>query len=303
MKENNCSVEILFCNSTEYRKAPTFEFEREFEAATDVGFDCRLFGFEDFLEGRESRALELIPKASDKTILYRGWMFSKDEHRRFSSLLRERGYQLLTSTEAYSETLYLPNYHPLIKEIAPRSVWTFNKDLNEAWNVAQTLGPGPWIVKDHVKSAKHRWESSCFIPENVDRSTFDEICLNLVKYQGNRFARGFVFKQFVPLRSLGENLYEYPASEEYRLIYFRRQLLAASPYLRKGGSESDFTCFLDYAQRFRSEFLTLDVAKTEDDRWLIIDVGDGGVSSLPPALTPEDFYRRLRDRLMATDSL
>jgi len=33
--------------------------------------------------------------------------------------------------------------------------------VEEAWEVAQELGPPPWIVKDHVKSAKERWHRAC----------------------------------------------------------------------------------------------------------------------------------------------
>lgn len=33
-----------------------------------------------------------------------------------------------------------------------------------ATEVREKLGPGPYIVKDYVKSRKHEWDEACYIP-------------------------------------------------------------------------------------------------------------------------------------------
>jgi hypothetical protein len=289
-------MELLFCWNPELRKLPEPRYEPEAEVARETGFVCHLLGFEDFIGGREERALQFLPPAKDTVLLYRGWMFRESEYRRLQSALHERGYALFTSPEAYAEAHYLPNHYAKIRSQTAPAAWTEGTNLDAAWRAARTLGNGPWIVKDHVKSAKQRWESACFIPQNADRAAFDEICNNLLAYQGERFERGFVFKQFVPLARIGESAYGYPLCEEYRLFFYRHRLLSAAPYDREGGSENDFARFEEVAGRFQSEFLTIDVAKMADGGWLILEAGDGGVSLLPPRIDPRAFYRVLKEQ-------
>jgi hypothetical protein len=290
-------MQLLFCYNPEMRKVPEPRYEPEVEAARELGFACHLFGFEDFVDGREERALQFLPPATGESLLYRGWMLRESEYRRLDAALRQRGYALVTGPDAYAEAHYLPNHYAKIVGQTPPAVWTEGTDLGAAWRAARTLGDGPWIVKDYVKSAKQRWESACFIPRDVDRPTFEEVCGNLLQYQGERFERGFVFKAFVPLARIGESPYGYPLCEEYRLFFFDGRLLSAAPYDRQGGGERDFTRFEEVARRFQSRFITVDVAKTADGGWLVLEVGDGGVSLLPPRVEPRAFYRALKERL------
>jgi len=290
-------MQLLFCYNPEMRKVPEPRYEPEVDAARDLNFVCHLMGFEDFIDGREERALRFVPPGNGATLLYRGWMFKESEYRRLQASLLERGYVLFTNPEAHAEAHYFPNCYRKIADLTPRAVWTEEKELATAWRLAQSLGDGPWIVKDHVKSAKQRWESACFIPRAANRKTFEEICRNLIAYQGERFERGLVFKQFVPLARLGESAYGYPLCEEYRLFFFKRRLLAAAPYDRQGDNEGEFSQFEEVAGRFLNEFMTIDVAKTDNGKWLVLEVGDGGVSLLPPRLSPTAFYQALRDRI------
>ncbi|MEK3873410.1 MULTISPECIES: ATP-grasp domain-containing protein [unclassified Paenibacillus] len=39
--------------------------------------------------------------------------------------------------------------------------------------------------------------------------------------------------------------------------------------------------FLEIAKQIRSNFFTMDIAKTEAGGWIVIEVGDGQVSGLP----------------------
>jgi hypothetical protein len=287
-------MKLLFCYNPEMRKLPEPRFEQEYDAALECGFECYRFGFEDLLAGREERAFQFLPDGQQDVILYRGWIFRESEYRRFDAALHARGYRLFTPPDAYAEALYLPNHYRLISRWTVPAVWTQGTDLDTAWRSARSLGNGPWIVKDHVKSAKHKWESACFIPKDADRTTFDEICNGLIAYQADRFERGFVFKQFVPLARLGDSAFGYPLSEEYRLFYFRRRLLTATPYDRQGGPETDFTRYDEVAGRFQSEFLSVDIARTAAGAWLVLEVGDGGVSMIPPQLGPRKFYEALQ---------
>src|SRR5262249_3419533 len=98
-------MELLFCCNPDMRKLPHPAFELEFDAAREPGFTCRLFGFEDFLEGRAERAFSQLPPAAGEVLLYRGWVFTEGEYRLLDAALHDRGYALFTSPEAYAEAL------------------------------------------------------------------------------------------------------------------------------------------------------------------------------------------------------
>jgi hypothetical protein len=290
-------MEILFCWNPELRKLPEPTFEPEYDAAREYGFTCRLFGLEDFLAGRSERALERLPPAREQVLLYRGWILTEGEYRLLDASLRERGYILFTRPEAYAEALYLPNHYARIADHSPPAVWTEGRGLDSAWRAARSLGDGPWLVKDHIKSAKQRWQSACFIPPRAGRAAFDDVCREFLAYRGEHFARGFVFKQYVPLARLGETAFGGPLCEEYRLFFWRHELLAAAPYDRVGGPGADFAPYAAVARRFQSRFLTIDVARTAAGGWVILEAGDGGVSALPPRLPADSFYRALCERV------
>ena len=106
-------------------------------------------------------------------------------------------------------------------------------------------------------------------------------------------------KQYVPLGSRGESPREYPMCEEYRLFFCTRQLLIASHYHRQPENPVDWSLFVNLAQRFDAPFFTMDVAQAETGEWLVVDMGAGECSSLPPSLEPSRFYSRLAEMLRA----
>jgi hypothetical protein len=50
---------------------------------------------------------------------------------------------------------YFPNYYPKIRDHSSAAVWTDTPDSLLAWTLARRLGDGPFVIKDHIKSAKH----------------------------------------------------------------------------------------------------------------------------------------------------
>ena len=50
----------------------------------------------------------------------------------------------------------------------------------------EQFGRPAGIVKDFVKSAKHRWNEVCFIPAATGRNRFNEILAAFIEAGGNR---------------------------------------------------------------------------------------------------------------------
>ena len=63
--------------------------------------------------------------------------------------------------------------------------------------------------------------------------------------------------------------------EEYRLFFWKRQLLIASHYHRQSENPVDWSPFVKLAQRFDAPFFTMDVAQAEAGNWIVVDMGAG----------------------------
>lgn len=147
-----------------------------------------------------------------------------------------------------------------------------------------------------MKSAKHRWHEACYIPANTDRGRFAEIFSAFLQARGSLWEKGVVFRRFHRLVELGHDLRGQPVNEEYRMFFWCGELLAAAPAIREPGPLSSLDRWQSLARRFSSRFLSLDVARAVDRDWLVIEVGDGGVSGLPASIDPHEFYRSLAAR-------
>jgi ATP-grasp domain-containing protein len=288
-------MNILFPQNPMIRKLPEPIFESEFEAATDVGFGCLLFDEDAFSHGDIDGAFERLAEGNGTPLVYRGWIQSEELFHRFHEALAGRGYLLVSSAAQYAEATFFPNYFPKIRDRSPAAVWTDSDDTFQAWSASRKLGDGPFVLKDHVKSAKHQWHDACFIPKESGRENFERIAENLRAEQGKLFHRGFVIRQYVPLKRVGRSPREYPQCEEYRLFFWKRQLLAAAHYHGQPDNSVDWTPFVEIAQRFDAPFFSMDIAQTEAGDWIVVDVGAGECSSLPPSLKPITFYRRLAE--------
>ncbi|MCE9668011.1 ATP-grasp domain-containing protein [Myxococcus stipitatus] len=267
-------------------------FDVEADAAEALGLDTYQVDLAALLSGQLARALEAVPEHGALRLLYRGWMLTEEEYATLDEALRERGHRLFTSPEQYAAAHYLPNWYPRLAPYTARSVWTEGTDADEAWRAARALGSPPWLIKDHVKSAKERWSEACYVPAGATREDFARICAALVEERGERFERGLVVRRYLPLKVFGRTPTG-PAHLEFRLFFGRGRLLAAEPYHEFDVEVPDFTAFEPLGRRVDSPFFTLDVAMLEDGGWAVVEVNDGGVSGLPPGLDPRLLFEAL----------
>lgn len=286
-------LKILFPRNATMRKLPEPLYEEEYDAARSLGFECLLFAEELLSSEGVERALRDVPPANDEALLYRGWIMTEESYQPFFAGLEARGYRLTSTPAQYAEVTYFPNYYPKITDCSPIAVWTDRPDAYQAWSLSRKLGDGPFVIKDHIKSAKHLWHEACFIPKNAGREQFEWVAENLLREQGKVFNRGFVVKQFVPLRVRGASPREYPMCEEYRLFFWHGALLTVSHYHDQVANPVDWSPFEAVARRFNAPFFTMDVALGDDGVWLIVDMGAGECSALPPSLPGSRFYERL----------
>ena len=166
--------------------------------------------------------------------------------------------------------------------------------------VRQALAPfrhAPLDVKDYVKSQKHYWTEACFIPAADDPAAVERVVKRFLELQGEDLNEGLVFREFVPLKIVGEHpKSRLPLAAEFRTFWLDGELILAHRYW---GDLTSFSAPLPLDElkaivsRIPSRFFTVDVAFRDDGEWTIVELGDGQVAGLPaPDLAPE-FFRRI----------
>ena len=271
-------------------------FELEALAAEEVGIDSYAIPLDPVVNGEPERALRRLPRPRHRRWLYRGWMLSEEEYTGLHDAMLERDEELVVDPESFAEAMYLPNYVPLLGDHTAPTRWTEGEDIKEAWDAALELGPPPWIVKDHVKSAKELWHRACFVPEGAVYEDFVDTCERLLDARGDRFERGFVVRRYLELATLPGWLPEQRrVTDEHRLVFWEGRLVAHAPYYDVDSTLADPGQFAFLGSSIDSPFFTADVARLVDGGYTVIEINDGGCSVLPEQMDPRELYRAMLD--------
>lgn len=205
--------------------------ELESDLAEAMGLLAGFVALDDLVNGLADQALEDLPRGRGRKWVYRGWLLHPSEYAELHEALAERGDHLLVPPDAFELASCVPHWAPLLGDRTPPTVWTEDDAALGAWVLAsEVLGPPPWIVKDHIKSAKEQWSQACFVPAGATFEQFAEICGNLVDIRGDRFFGGLVVRKFLNLLPIPYTTPFGQAHDEHRLIFWRGRLVAAAPY-------------------------------------------------------------------------
>jgi hypothetical protein len=264
------------------------DFDVEAEAAEALQLDSYAVDLQALLDGDEARALATLPRRPQR-LLYRGWMLTVEERVQLHEALEARGHSLRVTPLQYEAAHRLPAWYPRLVGYTARSRWTHGPHVEDAWALLPSLGPGPWLLKDHVKSAKEHWHEACFVPTDCTRARFGELCERLLEVRGERFEGGFVLRRWLPFQPFGQTPTG-PAFLEYRLFFGRGRLVAAAPYFDFDVETPDFTAFERLARRIDSPFFCMDLAQLESGDFAVVELNDGGVSMLPAAMDPRELF-------------
>jgi hypothetical protein len=246
------------------------------------------------VDGDVESALENLPRPASRLWLYRGWMLTEDEYGELFAAIKARGESMVVDPESFAAATYLPEYYPYIRKQSAAAVWTETNDVCEAWVAAQSLGRPPWIIKDHVKSAKESWLTACFVGANTGFADFAQIAENLREIRGDRFERGFVIKQFQKLAPQQEKRVDnVPLFDEHRLVYWQNRLIAHAPQHDVAAGLLNPAQFSRIARSIGSPFFVMDVARLVDGTYTIIEINDGGSVVWPEQMDPRIIYRAM----------
>lgn len=298
-------MKIVFCAEPFAPTLPDSAYADEVTAARAAGFETVLIDFEALVNDRDVRAAVRRVQPSDQPMpaVYRGWMLKPALYAELDAALKQRGLLLINDPVAYQHCHYLPESYSIIAAHTPRTIalpLPPNAPLPDLAPLLQPFGDRPLIVKDYVKSRKHEWHEACFMPSAADQPAVRRVVQRFVELQGDDLNAGLVFREFVELQPLAQHSKSgMPLTQEFRLWFVDGQRIFSSQYWEEGTytTSAPDDLFADVARQVQSRFFTMDVARTLDGGWLIVELGDGQVAGLPDTAEAALFYRVLHEAL------
>lgn len=290
-------INFIFCSHPLYPKMIDEDFEEEFLAA-GLEHACALFSYENFETGK----LSLYGEDISGLTIYRGWMMKPELYRSFFDKLKEKGIILINTPEEYERYHTFPGWYADFRDDTAKSVWEDQGTVESALLLTRGL-EGPYIVKDYVKSRKHEWYDACFINDISDKVNTERIIRNFINRQDTDLVGGVVLRQFERLNPIGfHEKSGMPISEEYRVFVFAGRIMIIDDYWRAEKelclSDKEKQWIESAAKKVKSNFVAMDVARREDGRLIIIELGDGQVSGLQQ-IKPNDFYKAFNPGILS----
>lgn len=201
--------------------------------------------------------------------------------------LAERGCRLINSHEQHR---WIANfdYYDTFRDVTP-----------ESWTEAEfdSAPDGPFILKGRTSSFKHQWSDLMFAVDKPDAMRKSaELHRRAVIAQ-----QGLLIRRYVPLETFEYTDSGLPISNEWRFFFVGEQLIGygyywarlaphAQPHMDAGGLAFASECAS--RMRGRATFFVVDIARTVEGQWLLIELNDGQTSGLG-VMDADEFYRSL----------
>lgn len=269
-------------------------FEREAHVLESLGVPIAPVDLDALAQDDVRGALAALPRRRGWTWLYRGWMLFEEDYTALWEAILDRGDRLVVPPSSHAEASYLPLWAPQLGDRTPTSVWTESEDPTEAWEAAQDLGPPPWIIKDHLKSARHWWDRACYVPAGADQAAFERVCEGLLEFHQDRFQRGFVVRRFVELRPLPWRAEGHPVFDEHRVFFWKGRPVAHAPYHDVDDVRPLTRIpFPELGRLIDSPFFAADIGRLAAGGHTVVEINDGGAASLPAQLDPWALYEAI----------
>lgn len=212
--------------------------------------------------------------------------------------IKSRDCTLINSHREHVYIAGLRNWYYHLGELTPRT-WFAMDQLPEE---------GPFVLKGATNSKKHQWSTHMYAK---DKKEAMEVFLRLSQ-DGWVGVQPIYAREYIPLRQLCEPITSNspPVCEEYRFFILDGQVIGSGFYWSTYVDDIDeevnpsfvpesfLTTVIQLIQP-HIRFWVVDVARTAEGEWIVIELNDGAQSGLS-AIDPEDFYKQLAKRLHET---
>lgn len=211
--------------------------------------------------------------------------------------LAEKNCQLINSYSQHRWIADLKNWYEDLKEFTPKT-WFKLADIPD--NV-------PVVLKGETNSKKFNWNTHMFANNKKDAiQVYSRLMEDSMISQ-----QEIVIRQFVPLRKIADGLNGLNISEEYRLFVLNGKVISGGFYwsshiddlsedvLKSLSWKNIPESFLNKVLPIlgcNAPFVVVDIARTADDRWIVVEVNDAQHSGLSEN-DPNVIYENLKKSL------
>lgn len=185
-------------------------------------------------------------------------------------------------------------YYNILKKYTPETWWMQDFDKCK-YN-------GPFIVKGVTNSKKFQWNTHMYAPTKRDVM---DIAIKLWddSYIG---CQEIIARKYIPLETFETGIADLPFTNEWRFFYFGNRLLSYGYYWSCADNplkqeEIPLGC-VEFAQEIANvvrnhiNFFVLDIAKTQNGDFILIEVNDGQMSG-PSENDMDVLYKNLHKEL------
>ncbi|MEO0042834.1 MAG: hypothetical protein RL329_2282 [Bacteroidota bacterium] len=291
---------ILYCDNGYNSKEVDYFYAEEYEAAKKQRLHVGLIRFEDITKSKDAlKAIRRLHGFKEAILgIYRGWMLKPTEYENLYNALLTKNIRLINNPMEYQFCHYLPNSYEVLGEKTPKSVWldlSLGYEDKDLIAKAQYFQGKPIIVKDYVKSQKHYWKEACFIPNSNHAESVLAITKKFMELQDTDLNVGIVYREFMEFEPLtNHSISGMPLTKEFRLFVLNKKIISVFNYWDEGDYQDELpnlATFQAEINRIKSPFYTMDIAKTKQGDWLIVELGDGQVAGLPDNANKDAFYK------------
>lgn len=170
-----------------------------------------------------------------------------------------------------------------------------------SWNDLPSLpNDTKLVVKGKTNSLKQRWNTHMFA-DSVSKA--QQIALEL-QYDALIGQQDIIFRKYIPLETFEVGVNGLPFTNEWRFFFYKNKLLSYGYYwsnalniLTKCPDECiAFAQNIANIAQNHTNFFVLDVAKTQSNDWILVEVNDGQMSGLSEN-NPDILYLNLKKYL------
>lgn len=184
-------------------------------------------------------------------------------------------------------------YYDVLQKYTPKTY-----TLSQARDIPQ----GSFVVKGQTNSKKWQWDRSMFA-KSRDEALFKAYCLMDDSMIG---CQDILIREYVPLVTHEIGINGLPFTEEWRFFYLYGKYVAHGYYWSTASEEliaqkkqediePEGKAFAESMAKLVSEhviFVAIDIAKTVEGNWIVIELNDGQMSGLSE-IDPAAFYKNM----------
>lgn len=204
--------------------------------------------------------------------------------------VKYRKAQLINSYEQHRYVADIQNWYYDLKDYTPK---TYNR-------LEYLPEQGPFVLKGETNSKKNYWKTHMYAEDKKAAiQVHSRLCEDSLISQQEIYIR-----EYVPLKTYITGIQGQPITHEYRVFTCYGQVLSVGYYWSnyyediKDKLEDDpppqslIQTILDKTKH-NVNFLVIDLAKTDDNNWIVVELNDGTCSGISEN-KPETLYKNLK---------